>query len=447
GFGTAAALVYPDFDTVIRVHPMTIGEYWLGVDHRGRVNELFYRSSMTVEQIVSEFFDGDVNSERMPLDLQSPARNGAFTTRFNVLCYVGPNEDGSGGPGQRDKPYVSEYWLERGHNNLALSKQDADDSGWLARRGFSYNPILAVRWQKLGRDAYGRGCGHNALGDCAMLQDLTRHMLRAVQYQVSPPLQGPPWQDDANKDLRPGAYNPLIGERQVITSMWEVRLDLQQLRELILETRDRIQQTFYNDVLSTFLARQTVDSTRITATEAVELSQEKLTLFAPIAMRFVDELLIPLNEAAIAIMASVDMFEEDGMVGAPPDSITGRDMDFEFTGILAQAQRLVQGGQIERFLSFVAGNAEVFPEMLDRVDPDDVVDEYADIVGAHAKLLVDKDEAKAARAARAERQQMAQAAEMARAGAGAARDLAAAPVDDGNALGALIGGGQGGGVT
>ena len=442
GFGTAIGVLYPDFDSVIRVMPLTVGEYWAAVDHRDEVTELIYRREMTGDQILSEFFDDDESHPMIPRAVREAMAQAKGQQRsaqaFTVLCYIGPNKHGVGGPGQKGKPWISEYWLEGATGEVC--KKSGHEDGRLKRWGFSYKPILAARWERMPGDAYGRGCGHKARAAAAQLQHQARTSWRTLDYLVNPPLQGPAWTTDRETDMRPGAYNPLdAGSERKIESLWNVPVDRAALKEEIAEQRARVRSLYYNDILAAFMTR---GSYAITAMEAGEISQEKLTLFAPIVIGFISDLLIPLNEGTQAVMEMSGMYEApQGLVGPPPDSIAGAPLEFEFIGPLAQAMKLVMTGQIDRMLGMVTANAAIFPELRDEISPKRLAETYADHLGVDARILKTEEEKAAEaklRAAEAKRQQMAEQAALAAQSAGAAKTLSETELGaGGSALDAL----------
>jgi hypothetical protein len=87
-FGTWATVLLPDFDNVIHHTPLTVGEYSITTDDRGRVNTLAREFQMTVGQM----------AERFGADALSPAaRNlydrGSLDTWVTVNHLVEPNKD------------------------------------------------------------------------------------------------------------------------------------------------------------------------------------------------------------------------------------------------------------------------------------------------------------------------------------------------------------------
>lgn len=80
--------------------------------------------------------------------------------------------------------------------------------------------------------------------------------------------------------------------------------------------------------------------------------------------------------------------------------------------MLAQAQKAVATGSIERGFAFVGQMAAVKPEVLDKFDADEATDRYFDAVGAPPSIIVPDDKVQEVRAARAKQQAQAQQAEM-----------------------------------
>ncbi|NDH63829.1 MAG: hypothetical protein EBY18_19795 [Alphaproteobacteria bacterium] len=110
----------------------------------------------------------------------------------------------------------------------------------------------------------------------------------------------------------------------------------------------------------------------------------------------------------------------------------------EYVSSLAQAQRSVATGGIERFVGFAGRAAAMKPEVLDKLDIDETVDAYGDLLGVPARLIVPTEQATAARRQRAEAQQRQMALQAGQAMAASAEKLGRVDVGGGkNALQAL----------
>ena len=107
---------------------------------------------------------------------------------------------------------------------------------------------------------------------------------------------------------------------------------------------------------------------------------------------------------------------------------------------MAKAQKLVGVAGTERFIAFAGNMAAAFPEVLDRVDSDEVIDEYGDMMGVSSRVIRPIEAAQQIRQQRAKAQQSAQLAERAPQMAGAAKQLSEADVSSDNALTRLLAG-------
>jgi hypothetical protein len=79
--------------------------------------------------------------------------------------------------------------------------------------------------------------------------------------------------------------------------------------------------------------------------------------------------------------------------------------------ILTQMQRMVGLGQIERTVQFVGGLAGLYPSARFKLDPNEIIDEYAKRAGAPPKIIRSTEDAQADAQAEAQQAQAAQAAE------------------------------------
>lgn len=140
----------------------------------------------------------------------------------------------------------------------------------------------------------------------------------------------------------------------------------------------------------------------MTAREVAERSQEKLVMLGPVLERLQGEMLDPLIARIFGVM------ERKGMIPPVPDEIAGVPLKIEYIGMLAQAQRLVGLNPMEQYAGFVAQLAGLDPSALDKLDIDQLVDEYAHDLGVPASLVRSDDVVAAIREQRAQAQQQQQ---------------------------------------
>jgi hypothetical protein len=224
------------------------------------------------------------------------------------------------------------------------------------------------------------------------------------------------YKDQASKRMPGGVmFVDATGPGGGVRSAYEVNLRLDYLLADIQDTRNRINQAYYAD-LFLMLASQPANG-KMTATEVAERHEEKLLMLGPVLERLHNELLSPL------IDITFDRMAEAGILPPAPSEIQGADLEIEFVSTLAQAQRAVAAAGTDRLLGTVGTLAGLKPDVLDKVDFDQVVDDYGELFGVNPKIIVPDDKVAEIRAARAQQEQAMQAAASATAAAQTAKTV------------------------
>lgn len=384
-FGTAASIVLPDFDNVIHHYPLTVGEYALGTNHKGEVDTMVREFQMTVGQVVEQF--GIDNCSQAVRDLHS---KGTYDAWIDVVHIIQPRRGRDATKPDAKNMRFESIYMEPGKDN-------ADK--FLSESGFKRFPVLAPRWVVTGGDVYGTSPGMECLGDVKQLQHQQLRKGQAIDYQVNPPLQVPTAYKEAARNRLPGGimYVDSMAANTGVRSAFEVNLNLQHLMLDIQDVRERIRAAYYADLFM-MLANDTRSG--ITATEVAERHEEKLLMLGPVLERLHNELLAPLIDMAF------DYAERSRILPEPPSELQGMELKVEFISVLAQAQRAVASQGVDRLLGTVGQLAGLKPEVLDKVDFDQVVDDYSEMYGVNPKIIVPDDRVAAMREQRA--QQMAQ---------------------------------------
>lgn len=393
-FGTGTMVLLEDFENVIHCYPLTIGEYALATDSRGKVNTLFREFNMTVGQMVEQF-----GLDACSASVKNHYEKGAFDQWILVHHVIEPRKGRD--TSKRDSlnmPYKSVYYEVGG---------DADKL--LGESGFKTFNCLAPRWLVTGNDVYGTGPGHDALPDIRQLQHGQLRKQQAIDYQVQPPLQAPSTLKESGTNRLPGGvvYVDNVGGENAIRTLYEVKLDMMALREDIQEVRERIKGHFYEDL---FLMMANDTRSGITATEVAERHEEKLLMLGPVLERLQNELLDPLIDFAFERLATAKTSDGRPLLPPPPPEMQGLQINVQYISTLAQAQRAVGLQSIDRLIATVGAiaGAKQDPGIWDKIDTDEIVDEYADGLGIKPSLIFSDDDVKAARQQRAAQQQQQQ---------------------------------------
>lgn len=425
-FGTAAMGIFEDFDDVIWCAPYTVGSYMLGLDGRNRVDTMYREHEKTVAQTVKRF-----GIENVSEAVKNQYENGNTEAWVKIVHLVEPNDErDQQSPLARDMPFRSVYY----EDNSGKKRTVADDQ-FLLESGFQEFPILAPRWDVTGEDVYATDCpGITTIGDTKALQLAERRKYQAIDKISDPPLQGPSdmktqmkggkpkngeiiWHGEKSQGLSSiyGNYNPNIGV----------------IKEEILDTEERIKRGFYEDL---FLMLAQSDRRQITAREVAEKHEEKLLMLGPVLERLHNELLDPLIDRTFNIL------QRNGVLPLPPPEMQNKELTVEYVSVLAQAQRLVNTGALDRITEFTGAAAGIWPEARHKIKPQQMIDDYADALGVNPAVLNSDDDAQAAVAAEAQAAQQAQAMAAAQQGADIAKTASDTPMGDSNALDQVMNG-------
>ena len=409
-YGTAGAIVLPDFNNVIHIHTLTAGEYAIGTNHQGVVDTLYREFEMTVSQMVKEF-----GLDKCSTTVQNAYERGALEKWVTVMHCIEPRD-------ARDTTKLDAV-------NMAFKsiyfEPGAQDGQFLRESGFKRFPALCPRWSVSGGDIYGNSPGMEVLGDIKQLQHEQMRKAQGIDYLTKPPLQAPPNMKGREIDMLPGGIS--FVEQSTgggIKTAFEARIDLGHLLNDIQDVRSRIQGGFFADM---FLMMANDTRSGITATEVAERHEEKMLMLGPVVERLHNEILSPLIDMAF------DRMVEAGIVPPPPQDIAGMELNVEFVSVLAQAQRAVATNSVDRFIGNLGAVAQYKPEVLDKLDADKWADEYADMLGVNPNILVPADKVAQIRMQRQQAQQAAQQAAQADQMASAAQKLGSVQTPTGNA--------------
>lgn len=430
-FGTGAMGVFEDEEQVIRCYDFPVGSYTLGADHRGNIRVFVRLFRLTVQQVVERWGHLDTatgladfqrgEETMLSIRVQTAWTRGVTQEWVDIVHVVQPNAAYDGVKIEaRYKKFESLYY-EAGNTS----------TGFLELAGFDEFPILGVRWETGGEDVYGTNCpGMRALGDIKQLQFMERKVAQAINKQLDPPLKGPPELRNQRVSTLPGdiSYSAERDGQQGLTPIYQVQFDIKSAEEKMEQIRDRIKKVFKVDL---FLMVAQADRDK-TATEVNELSEEKMLALGPTLEQLNDDALDPLIDRVFNIMA------RRGLIPTPPDELQGQALTVEYISIMAQAQRAVGLASLDRFAGAIGQVSQYIPDVLDRFNADEFVEQYADGTGVPPTLLRSTEEAQQMRDARNQQAAQAQQADNLTKVSGAVRNLGNAPVQGNSALAGIV---------
>lgn len=437
GFGTACAFMVEDFKTTSRFYDFSIGTYRIAKDHEGRVNVFMREFAMTVDQVVRKFGmlkeNGRIDWSNISTSVKNLYETGGTQQWVYVVHVIEPNADWD--PSRMEskfKKFRSVYY-ERG--NSGKSGQGGvtagiDDDKFLEEKGYDFFPILAPRWQVSGGDVYATNCpGMVVIGDVKQLQHGEKRGAQALDKIVNPAMVGPSSLKTTKASILPGDITYLDERDGSFKEAHQVRISFQELELKQESIRRRIRTGMFEDL---FLMLANDTRSQITATEIVERKEEKLLALGPVLNQVDQDVLNPLIENQFMLM------QRQGLLPPAPEELQGMDLKVEYISILFQAQKMMGLGAIERFVNFSAGVVKLNPATADKIDFDQLIDEYAEGAGVSPRIVRTDEAVIEIREAQQQRAMQDAQAQKMLAASQSVRNLSQAKLDENSALSKLV---------
>lgn len=361
-FGTGGLLVEDMLGVGIRYKSIDLASLYFTENRHGIIDTAHREFQYTARQAMQHF-----DPARLPAKIREAYEKNP-EQKFDFIHCVKPNEERKGNDrSYRGMAFASYY--------ACLDSRDIVEEG-----GYRTMPYALGRYITSPGETYGRSPAMLVLPDVKMLNEMKKTIIRSAHLSVSPPLL---LQEDGALqafDLRPNALNyggvdergqPLVHPLKI-----DSRIDIGM--EMI-ESQQRV----INDAFLVTLFQILVDAPTMTATEAMLRAQEKGALLAPTMGRQQSEMLGPLIERELDILARAGVLPE-----MPQELVElGGDVEVEYVSPLNRAQRAEDGVAILRTFEAVAPLAQVDPRVMQAFDLAMAARELAQINGVPAKIL------------------------------------------------------------
>lgn len=416
-FGTAVMIIHEDYNDIIRCYNPCAGEYYLANSDREAVNTMYRKFSQSAGQLAEWF-----GEEKLSESAKSALRTGAGKAQNFVVCHaIEPNTDGKSSVA-RSFPFREVYWEWGQRKELVLRE-----------RGLFEWPALCPRWDLAANDAYGRSPAMDALGDIKQLQQEQKRKAQAIDKMVNPPMVADVQLRNQPATLIPGGITYVAGKDNTgFKPAYQIsNFSINEIMQDIQEVQTRIQRIAFNDL---FMMFQQLEAEPRSAAAIDARREEKLVMLGPVLERFENEALDP------AIDRTFNIMRRARLLLPPPAEIQGAPVQIQYISMLAEAQRAVGAAGIERTFAMAGNMAAVDPTIMDNLDLDEGIREYATMMALSPKLMRDLDAVTARREQRQKQEQAIQQMQMTDAAVNAGKTLSETDVGGGqNALGALLG--------
>lgn len=416
-WGTAAMLVYEDFDDVIRCYNSPHGEYRLAQDHRRKVSTFYRGITMTVAQLVGQF--GIENVSDLVKQKWESGKDGRNQS-VSVAHLIEPNV--------KDARRIGSQFAQREY----YWEMNRTDGKLLALNGYHEPALVAPRWEVTGNDTYGTGPAHDALPEIIQLQHMVKRKAQGLDKMVSPPLVADISLESKPNALFPGgiSYVPFASQTVGAKPIYTVQPPFNEMTQDIMQLHERIQRIFYNHLFTGVTDLNTVRS----ATEIIERTNEKLVMLGPVLERVEHEALDVIIKRTFGIM------QRKGLLPEPPEELADMGLEVQYVSVLANAQRAQTTASTERFFEVVGNLAAINPEILDVPNFEELLRDYADKLQVPAKGINPREVVAGLRQQREAQLEAQQAAQVGSELTDAAKNLSETDVGGGqNALSAMLG--------
>ena len=376
-FGTICIMIdeddmtTPNFNGVI-YKSMPIGEFVFAEDRRGVPDTLFWEYKLSARQAAQQF-----GLKNLPEVVREAAQEKP-DEEYDFLRVVLPAED-----------YYSKK--RRGKEIQAWTAIDIFSHGKekVAESGYNEFPYAIGRFAKESGELWGRSPADVAMADIKVLNKIRELELRALNKAVDPPLIAPHQGIVGAFKLIPGAINYSREPERIKFLPFEGRFDLTNLKGDELK----------RGIRSMFMADQLVmpEKPNMTAQEVIELRDQFQRMLGPTVSRFESEVLMPL------VLRTFGIGYRTGLFPPPPEILHGlTDIDVEFVGSLAKAQKLSDVTAITQWFGMLGQAAQFSPDVIDLVNFEESLRILGDRLAVPGEALRSEEEIMQTRTMKAE---------------------------------------------
>lgn len=399
GYGFGAVLIREPLGGPLTFQCRDLNTLWINEDSDGNVNEVYYKTKMTVREAAKKF-----GKENLPPAMQDAFEDETGRQLMQEHCFIQAiferDEYNARKMDSLNMPWASLWIAEKGKKIVRES-------------GYRQNPYLTPRWRKRPQDPYGKGPGYKAMPGIKTVNVMDDDILTAAELQIAPPMLIPSTMKGMVR-MRPRGLNYIQGSVQNRPEPLFTGGNVGISEQLLERREERIREAYMTDVLKVPM------SDRMTAAEFFGRRNDGLQLLNPVIERLNLEWLAPV------IMRTFGYLFKIGVIPPPPDSIAGMEMAIEYTNPMALARRANEAQSMAAFWEGAAAPLAVDGQAALNIDSDENIRLLARAHNINPRMLRKTADVNNIRATLAQQQQEQLELERAAISAGALKDAAAA---------------------
>lgn len=363
-FGNSCMFIDEEVGHGPRYIAIHMSEVFWAEDQYGRIDTLYRKFPFEARKAVQRW------GNQLPEKIRVAAEQNPFQT-FEFIHCVRPNENVKHGRLDHQGMPWSSYYVS------------VDGKSVLDQGGYTSWPYAIGRYVVSTRERYGRSPAMLAWPAIMTLQEEKKTVLRAGQLDVHPPTLLSEEGALEPFSLRPGALNPgLVNDQgQPLALPFKTGANVPLGLELMALEKQDIEDAFLTSVFKIL-----AENPQMTATQVLEIAQQRGVLLAPTMGRQHSEDLGPMIEREL------DIASKAGLLPPMPPELEqiGGEFDIEYTSPLARAMRAQDALAITRTFELLPAAIAIDKNAGYVLDVSEAVRTVAEINGVPAKLIRDK---------------------------------------------------------
>lgn len=311
---------------------------WIASNGDGIVDTVYYQFTMPLWRVLETF----ENARYVDKWRDAASDEGKMGQPITILHAVEPRRGGEkGGPKER-KPFSERY--------VALEEKAVLQEG-----GYDSFPYAVPRLEVEDGSDYGTGRCWYALPDAIGLSVLQQGVENTVDLKVTPPVMMPKRMFGKPLDRRPGAVNLYDSGQLGFMSAKDAfqKLDMGGDVGVGLSYHDRLNQNVDAAMLVDWMRLR--ETGNVTAEEIVERRNLRVGIMSAHVPG------IDRDWMGVVADRSAEIMMAEGDLGDPPSDLSGANVDWDYAGPLARAQRQRQAEAFDRMFERAMKARELDP--------------------------------------------------------------------------------------
>lgn len=379
-YGTSILFEEEDILDDIRFYNIPIKQAVIREDAKGRADAYFFEFEFTARQADSKFGKWKLSNE-MQAELSEGKGDSA---KHKFLLYIAKRHRREVQKTDKKNLPIEASWID------VKGKMIVEESG------YHELPSMVHRFDKRPFFPWGFSPAMKTLPFARMLNNIAKTNLRSMMKHTDPPMALPSNAFLAPLNLNPRGINiyeaSKMAQGKEVFSFGNDGNPEVGLKAIEYYT-NQVKTLMFND---TFLMFNNITKD-MNNPEIMERINEKMTLLGPAVGRHISEV-----QNLVIVRTIGILFRRGKLPPVPDEIIVDPRFEIENVSALAQAQRRSELNTLMTGLTMIGQMAQFAPDVLDKVNPDRVVDETWSITGAPVQVLRDDAEVQKIREARAE---------------------------------------------